>query len=324
MAPLTSPSSLIVTDGKIGDLVQCRGVAEAMGLEPVERIVAPRFPWAWIAPYGPGDPRERPASLGAPYPDIAIGSGRRAVPFLRGIKGASKGRTFTICLKDSRVGERAADFTWVPSHDDLRGRTVMVTLTSPHTLSQERIAAARAELAEDIAALPSPRVTVLLGGPSGRNRFSAANIALLAERVAALASQAGAFLLTPSRRTPASLTTTVSRALEATGRPLRVWNGTGENPYVPWMAAADAIVVTGDSVNMVGEAAAMGRPVLVHRPDALSPKITGFLDAMAAEGAILPIEDGLVTRAFAPRDATPHIAAEALRRYHLHRDALAD
>ena len=318
------PTALIVTDGKIGDLVHCRGLADAMGLEPREIVVAPRLPWRWLAPFGSGDPLERVRLVTPPSPDIAIASGRRAVPYLRALKRASSDHTFTICLKDPRTGTGCADFVWVPEHDPLRGPNVLVTLTAPHGLSAARLARERAALPAETSALPSPRVTVLLGGPSGRNRFSSANIGAFIEKLLALQGQAGAILLTPSRRTPPAFTARVRSALEASGAPLLVWDGSGDNPYLTWMAAADALVVTGDSVNMVGEAAAMGRPVFVHRPARLSPKIARFLDAMEGRGAIAPFKGRLDDRPFAPLDATPHIAAEALRRYGLHRQTLTD
>ena len=325
-APVAHDASTatIITDGKIGDLVQCRGVAEAMGLAPREVVVAPRAPWRWLAPRGSGDPKERARLLTPPHPDIAIASGRRAIPYFARSSRLRSGRTFTICLKDPRAGLGVADFIWVPEHDPLRGPNVLVTLTSPHGLSANRMAGERASLPIDIAALPRPRVTVLLGGPSGRNRFSNDNIARLCDVLIALGEDACSFLVTPSRRTPPAFAKAVADALGHVDRPVRVWDGTGDNPYVPWMAAADALVVTGDSVNMVGEAAAMGRPVLVHRPDALSPKIVRFLDAMEAQGAIVPLTGSVPDRPFAPLDATPHIAAEALRRFRLHRKSLSE
>jgi hypothetical protein len=46
------------------------------------------------------------------------------------------------------------------------------------------------------------------------------------------------------------------------GVPHFVWDGTGENPYYAFLAAADAIVTTEDSVT---EAAGTGKPVYVQR-----------------------------------------------------------
>lgn len=72
-----------------------------------------------------------------------IASGRRAVPYLRAIRKASKGRTFTAFLKDPRTGHDTADFIWVPDYDDLRGPNVFTTLTAPHQVTAARLAAAR-------------------------------------------------------------------------------------------------------------------------------------------------------------------------------------
>ena len=41
------------------------------------------------------------------------------------------------------------------------------------------------------------------------------------------------------------------------------WDGSGENPYHAFLAAADAFLVSADSVNMVSEACFTGKPVYV-------------------------------------------------------------
>ena len=81
---------------------------------------------------------------------------------------------------------------------------------------------------------------------------------------AALAETGASLMITASRRTPAAL----RHALEALAARHGgfFWDGTGENPYVALLALADAIVVTADSFNMIGEAAATGVPVLVFEP----------------------------------------------------------
>ncbi|WP_442881052.1 ELM1/GtrOC1 family putative glycosyltransferase [Bosea sp. (in: a-proteobacteria)] len=117
------PTLWVLTDGKAGDEVQCLGVAERLGLAPEIRRVSPGRPWSWLMPRGPIDPREGPDRPGSPlrppFPDIAIASGRRAVAYLRALKKASNGRSFTVFLKDPRTGATAADLIWVPQHDRL-------------------------------------------------------------------------------------------------------------------------------------------------------------------------------------------------------------
>ena len=176
----TSTTCWVLTDGKAGDEVQCLGVAEELGLTPQVRRVAPRAPFVWLMPWGPIDPREAPARPGSPiappFPDILIASGRRAVPYLRAVKRASGGRTFTAFLKDPRTGTGAADFIWVPQHDKLRGPNVLATLTSPHRISPKRLADAAGSLPPEIAGLPKPRVALLVGGDSRNHVFTSGDI----------------------------------------------------------------------------------------------------------------------------------------------------
>ncbi len=78
-----------------------------------------------------------------------------------------------------------------------------------------------------------------------------------------------------SRRSDPPLRARVERCFrEAQGF---LWDGTGENPYLALLALADAVVVTADSYNMVGEAAATGAPVRVFEPAGGHPKLDAVL-----------------------------------------------
>ncbi len=304
----------IVTDGKAGDEMPCLGLAEALGAEAELRRVAPRRPWSWLMPRGPIDPREAPdrpgSPLSPPWPDVAIASGRRAVPYLRLIRRQSRGRVFTVFLKDPRTGAGTADLIWVPLHDRLRGVNVVATLTSPHRVAAARLAAARSVPPPALAALPAPRVAVLIGGPSRHHRFTGADIDRLATGLERLAAEGAALMVTASRRTPPALTARLAALVAAGGGFL--WDGTGDNPYLAMLALADVIVVTADSTNMVGEAAATGAPVLVFEPTGGHARIRAFLDGLQAAGATRPFTGKLERFTYRPIDSTP-ILAEAVR-----------
>lgn len=305
------PTIWILTDGKAGDEVQCLGVAERLGAVPDRRVVAPRRPWSWLMPHGPIDPREAPGRPGSPleppFPDIAIASGRRAVAYLRALRAASNGRTFTVFLKDPRTGTGAADLIWVPEHDRLRGDNVLVSVTSPHRISPERLAAARTSPPPEIAGLPRPRAAVIVGGDSRHHRFRPEDIALFAGRLDELAGSGVALLGTGSRRTPAALAIAVQEVFVRHGG--WWWDGSGDNPYVALLANADVVIVTADSANMVGEAAATGRPVLVFEPGGGHRKLRRSLDALGARGIVHPFEGRLAGSPYPPLDATGVIAA---------------
>ena len=315
-----SPTAWIITDGKAGDLAQCVGVAEAMGLAPSQRVVRPRAPFTWLMPRGPIDLRESPGRPGSPiappWPDIAIASGRRAVPYLRAVKRLSRGRCFTIFLKDPRTGAGASDFIWVPAHDRLRAPNVMTTLVSPHKVSAEALAEARRAPPGPITALPAPRVAVLVGGDSRHHRFKPEDIERLAASLDSLAASGAALMGSRSRRTSPALAEAVGQVFARHGG--WWWDGRGPNPYLALLAHADAIVATADSVNMIGEAAATGVPVLVFEPTGGHGKIGKFLNGLAEHGVVHRFEGNLVGERYEPLDSTRAIAGAALAAFRAH------
>ncbi|HYF56985.1 MAG TPA: mitochondrial fission ELM1 family protein [Salinarimonas sp.] len=322
---LRDVTAWVLTDGKAGDEVQCLGVAEALGLAPQVRRVRPRAPFSWLMPWGPVDPREgagRPGSpIAPPHPDLLIASGRRAVPYMRAVKRGSGGRTFTVFLKDPRTGPGAADLIWTPAHDRLAGANVLATLTSPHRVSAARLAAARAAPDPRLAPLPHPRVAVLAGGDSRHHRFTADDVARLVRDLEAMADSGAAPMITASRRTPPALREALQELAARAGG--FFWDGSGENPYVAMLALADAVVVTADSANMVGEAAATGAPVLVFAPSGGHRKLDAFLAGLERHGAVRPLKGRLEAFAYEPLDSTPIIAAAVEEAFLRHRGATA-
>lgn len=323
----------VLGSGKIGHEVNCLGVARELGLDPEIREVRPRLPFQALAPFGPIDPRDRlgraGGALAGPAPDIVFASGRTTVPYLRHIRRAGRGRIFTVFLQDPRAGVGVADLIWAPEHDRLRGDNVLVTLTSPHPLRPGVLQAARAEVDPRLAGLPEPRVAMVLGGHSGSHRFEPSDIAALCEIALDILASGQGLMITPSRRTPAELTAALARLIAEGGfsRQAFLWDGTGTNPYAQILAQAAAVVVTGDSVNMVGEAASTGAPVHIYEPTGGHAKMTGFLDRLVATGAARRL--GVARRpdwsrerwTYAPVDATQSIAREVVRRFRLFRQA---
>lgn len=304
-------SAWVLTDGKAGDEAPCLGVCEALGLVPSIRRVAPRLPFAWLMPHGPIDPRDAPARAGSPiappFPDLLVASGRRAIPYVRAVRRASDGRTLTVILKDPRTGTGAADLIWVPEHDRLRGPNVIVTLTSPHRISQERLASARGAPDPRLAGLSRPLVAVLAGGDSRHHRFTLADRNRFVAALRAVGAQGAGLAITASRRTPPSLREELARLAQDTNG--FFWDGVGDNPYLAMLALADFVVASADSTNMVGEAVATGRPVLVFTPSGGHPKIDAFLAGLTARGAVHDFAGRLEGTPYAPIDSTGIVAA---------------
>ncbi len=319
----TPPSLWVLTDGKAGDEVQCLGVAERMGVIPELRRINPGKPWSWLMPRGPIDPREAPgrpnSPIRPPFPDIAIASGRRAVAYLRAVKKASNGATFTVFLKDPRTGTRTADLIWVSEHDRLRGQNVLVTITSPHRLAPSALSVARATPLPEIAALPSPRAAVLVGGDSRHHTFRPEDIERFARELDTLAASGVALMGSRSRRTPPALDAAIGEVFRRHGG--WWWDGSGANPYVPLLANADVIVATADSTNMIGEAAATGAPILVFEPHGGHGKLAKFLEALKRYGAVHHFQGKLEGSPYEPLDSTGTIAAAVYEGWRRHKAA---
>ncbi|MGE0612272.1 MAG: mitochondrial fission ELM1 family protein [Hyphomicrobiales bacterium] len=317
--PLASRPGWVISDGKAGMQIQVSGVAEALGLDARVVRVAPRLPWRLLSPWGPPDPRDAPGRtdgpMPPPFPAVALATGRLSIPAIRAIRRLSP-QTLTVVIQDPRTGTGTADLIAVPAHDTLTGPNVIRTLTAPHGFSAEVLARLGKKLPAEIRALPRPRIAVILGGPNAVYRYTPDTCARLQAALAAMAAAGAAFLVTPSRRTPAEAVAAVDRATAASPRIL--WDGAGANPYPRFLASADAFVVTADSVNMTGEACATGKPVWVFEPEGGSPKFARFHEALRRYGATraLPASIGqLESWSYTPLDSAALIAREIERRW---------
>ena len=250
--------------------VQAQGVAEALGLDYEMKRVEPKGIWKVRRALGAGCAVRalRRAGL-AVRPALARRSPSRSVaaasPTCARCGAGPALQTFTVVMQDPKTGLGTADMIWVPEHDRLRGANVFTTLTAPHSFTAKRLTELRRAMPPAIAALPRPRVAVVLGGKNAVYKFRDEDDARLAARASARwAGSAQASSSRPSRRTHARLLEVVDEATRAFPRIL--WDGAGANPYGDFLAHADLFVVTADSVNMTGEACATGRPVLVFTP----------------------------------------------------------
>ena len=310
----------LITDNKAGMIVQCRGVADALHLDYVHKQVNPkglqRLLSPWLHPAKSEHFGENGSAFAPPWPDIAIATGRLSIPYIRALSRWAGARTFTVVLQDPRTGLRTADMIWVPEHDLLRGPNVITTLTAPHSFSQDRLSELRKALPGEIAALPRPRVAILLGGPTRACRYGEADLDRFGRALASVAALNPSFLITPSRRTPIELVNVADAATRS--RPRLLWSGRGENPYPNFLAHADVLIVTADSINMTSEACATGRPVYVFEAAKFSNKHARFHLALRRYGATRSLPGGLSHLeqwTYTPLDAALHIAAQITRRW---------
>jgi mitochondrial fission protein ELM1 len=109
----------------------------------------------------------------------------------------------------------------------------------------------------------------------------------LADQLIAAARDCGGGLaVTISRRTGDENARILRDHLQAV--PLFFWDGMGENPYLGLLGLADAFVVTSDSVSMVSEACATGKPVHVFDMGETHRKLRQFHKTLMEDGITRP------------------------------------
>jgi mitochondrial fission protein ELM1 len=315
-----SEKTWIVTDGSVGMEAQGIAVAEAVGLPfslrrvrvtgamkfvpaPLQLLVPPARLLRFVASN---------EKLEAPWPRLIISIGRRSVPVALAIKRLAKPHAFALHIQNPKVPARLFDLIAAPVHDGFAAPNVVATFGAVHSVTPERLAGAGKRYASNIEALPHPRIAVLLGGESQAFSFPPELAAAFGAKLAGLARQAGASLLvTPSRRTRPDSLAALTAAIKDV--PHTVWDGSGENPYFAFLALADAIVVTEDSVNMVTEAAGTGKPVYVQALAGRSSRLSRFHRLMRERGATRPFAGKLETWSYEPINDTEVVAATIRR-----------
>lgn len=287
----TQVTCWVVSDGKIGMEVQALGLAEALGLSAEVKRIAVKAPWRWLPPLLWRDPlralKKSGDSLAPPWPDLVIASGRQSVGPALAIRRASRRRqperpTHAIYVQDPKVPLDRFDLVISPQHDGLRGENVIQSLGSIHRVTKARLGEAAKGFAASVASLPQRRLAVLLGGDNKVYRFDLAQAQKLGQELAAIADQGVGILVTPSRRTGEAQIAAIAKAL--TRKNAIVWDGRSENPYYAYLALADQILVTCDSVNMTCEAAATGKPVQVLMLEGGSAKFESFHQSLRQAG----------------------------------------
>ena len=314
-------SAWVVTDGRAGIEAQALGLAEAVAaLTPVE-ITVKHVRWRrWLArlpsrlipwPKAALDPASDP--LAPPWPDLWIGNGRAAIPASIAVRRWSGGRTFVVQLQDPLRSPRLFDLVIPPGHDQLSGPNVFPIVGAPHRMTARRRAAGYAHFREALDGLPRPRVAVLVGGRAKAFDLPPDRAQALAEEIAAAIEAAGgSLMMTFSRRTPPEAAAILRARL---GRlPGLIWDGDGANPLAAFLHAADHVIVTADSINMVAEAAGTGAPVHIAAVQGRQARKDRFHADLAAQGVARPFAGALESWTYQSLSETERAAAEVVRR----------
>lgn len=338
-----APRTWVLLDKAKGHQNQALGVAEALGFPYETRqlvyTVYAKIPnWMKFPAFGLdalGVHPTRSDRLAAPWPELVIACGRRTAPVARYIKykagedenGVARCRIAQLMWPGNPL--EPFDLIAVPSHDGytVSGEQFMTILGSPHRVTEAQLTEARTRWLASRHEPPRPVITLLVGGNTKRSAFKTKQADHLIRMVLQLALDGrGSVLVSTSRRTPDAAYKVIRDQLSRS--PLECgevyhWKQKGENPYYAYLALADAIVVTGDSISMMSEACGSGKPVYIYSPEGFAPeKHERFQAELVREGHATMLEESLLgairetllAHGHTPKPLNPaHEVAEKLR-----------
>jgi uncharacterized protein len=139
---------------------------------------------------------------------------------------------------------------------------VLHNTTPLQRVADQRLADAAAHWAPRLAHLPRPYTAVIIGGNAGPYVLDREAATLLGRAASAFARRrGGALLISTSARTPKHVIAPLKAALDCPADVFRWSRDAAENPYLGYLALADSIIVTCESMSMLAEACASLKPV---------------------------------------------------------------
>lgn len=265
--PAGPPHVWALLGRRTGDNLQVESLASALGW-PCERK---HLTWrkrliGWTPCYGRMAPSLAPltvegrALIGPPWPDLVLSVGWRSAPVARWI--GQQGGSRLVHIGRPRASLDEFDLVLTTPQYRLPDTPNVIRLDAPMTrLSPGALAGAAGQWRDRLAHLPRPWIAVLIGGDAPPLRLTAGAAAELGDRVEALARQRGGSLLITTGPRTSHAAADMFRARIGVPTHSYLWGDGGENPYLGYLALADEIVVTSDSISMVHEASLTGKPV---------------------------------------------------------------
>jgi len=216
----------------------------------------------------------RSDALEGPWPDVVISAGLKNEPVCRFIKLLSGGHTQLVFLGRTWAPRSVFDLViTTPQYRLPHEPNVVHNLMTQHGVEPQRLAAEKHRWELHFAGLSRPVLGVLIGGDSGPFVLGRRAARRLAAQINTMVEvRGGCAIITTSARTRAEVADVLEAALTVPATLHRYRRDDPDNPYFGILALANAVVVTSDSVAMLSEAAAAGRPVHIFDLGASGPE----------------------------------------------------
>lgn len=221
------------------------------------------------------------AAIAPPWPELVLGIGHRSVPVALAIRALSGGKSKLVRLGNPRLDP--ARFDLVITTPQYRVPEARNVLRLPVGISTAATVKPTREEREWLARLPRPHHLLLLGGDTFMWRLGPREVV---PELSNLKAKPGSVVAVSSGRSGDAMLATVAAALAGSEHALV----RGRFPrYSVLVGDADEIYVTADSVAMISDAIATGKPVgLIEPAKSVSGKLFYGLEEF---GLGVPIRD---------------------------------
>jgi uncharacterized protein len=261
------PRTWVMMGHKAGDNSQILALAEGLGwpfeikhlvYRPTELLTNLLAPLTLLGIVG-----RKSSPLTPPWPDLIISAGRRNEPPCRWIQARADKRVRLVHVGRPWALIENFDLVVTTPQYRLPNRPNVLHNTAPlQRVSHQRLADAAAHWAPRLAHLARPYTAVILGGNAGPYVLDAEAATLLGRAASAFARrQGGSLLVSTSARTPKQAIAPLKAALDCPADMFRWTRNAADNPYLGYLALADSIIVTCESMSMLTEACATLKPV---------------------------------------------------------------
>lgn len=266
----------VLEDCRLGNNNQCLGVAEKLGLEFIRKnIVYNKLSRLSNFIRGSsliGIDIDKSDNIKENLPDLILSAGRNLAPVALNIKKCSKGKAKIVHFMSPNYLRSNFDLIVQPKHDGVsENANTLVTVGATNRICDEKLD--KAKWLSKFEYLPAPRIALLVGGTTKKNEFTVNHAKDLAKKVNEFKNNIAAksIMVTTSRRTSKEAAKILRKSL--TGEVFfHEFGASDENPFFGFLAVADYLVVTGDSVSMCSESATTGKPTFIYAPSELMSK----------------------------------------------------
>lgn len=232
--------------------------------------------------------------IAAPWPDYVLSISRRTAPVARYIKKQNPQTKLIQLMHPGKTGLSDFDLVIVPEHDKNKGFAPNIHYITgcPHRITGSYLQEAQNKWQKKFADLPKPLTALIIGGAIKGKPFSNENALALGKAVRSLKKKiGGSLLITTSRRTGKDAEHLILEQLKDIPQFSYLWGDTSENPYSGFLACADNLIVTGDSVSMCCEATGTGKPIYLFTGSKwLTPKHLRFVQSLCDTGCAVLLD----------------------------------